>query len=232
MDSPGPAYDVSGSLLFKSFHRKVGTGATFGTGQRFAAHGRGLDGPGPGKYNSRDANFALEKGPRDGGAASLTSGEARTMLFDNAKRAWGASTHRNGAFFPPEGDYFQRPSPHARCANPQSALKAATSRGVHAFAKAQRKSSELPPMLSSAAAEFGLSTSSNRLYQVRLERTGGLERGRHPNGSSRSLSLALLFVSTPSFPSETRRHQPNLKMQLASSFLSPFRTFFSYVCLH
>jgi hypothetical protein len=166
VDSPGPVYDVSGSLLLKRFNRKAGAGATFGTGQRFVASAR-VDGPGPGKYNGRDASFSLAKGLRDGGAATLRSGEARTVLFDNAKRTWGASKHRNGAFFPPDRDYFQRPSPHAACANPTSALKGPTSPGVHAFAKALRATSELPPpMLSRQAAEFGLATSSNRLYQV------------------------------------------------------------------
>ena len=84
------------------------------------------------------ANYDLAKNERDGGTAKLLTSEARTMLSDNARRTWGASKHHNGAFFPPDADYFTRPSPHASCANPVSSLKSARSPHVHGFAKATR----------------------------------------------------------------------------------------------
>ena len=83
-------------------------------------------------------NYQLEKNERDGGTAKLLSSEARTMLSDNARRTWGASKHHNGAFYPPDQDYFTRPSAHAPCANPVSSLKSAQSSHVHAFGKAVR----------------------------------------------------------------------------------------------
>lgn len=51
--SPGPAYDVSGSLTKKQFNKQIKSGATFGTGRRFMPASRN-DGPGPGKYNGRE----------------------------------------------------------------------------------------------------------------------------------------------------------------------------------
>lgn len=88
--------------------------------------------------NDEQVNYQLEKNERDGGTAKLLSSEARTVLSDNAKRTWGASRHRNGAFYPPDQDYFTRPSAHAPCANPVSSLKSAQSAHVHAFGKAVR----------------------------------------------------------------------------------------------
>ena len=117
VDSPGPCYDTTGSLVAtqRSIARPANSRArdkgfsTFGAAPRFelgsSKEGKGggdgskkvaesplllqqpgLDGPGPGKYNSRDFQYRLDKGDKEGGAAVLYSGEPRTMLSDNSRR--------------------------------------------------------------------------------------------------------------------------------------------------